>query len=211
MYEKMSRPFMETARKYLFFRPMLPDEADILISGNVDVDNDGNPSLDPESEHLSCFIGGLFALGGRIFENEGYVKIGEKLARGCMYAYSAMPTGMMPERYNMVICKDYKDCPWDEELWDEQKAKRVQYLPHLPKGFTTAKDPRYILRPEAIESVFVLYRITGKSDFQEAAWDMFQAIAKGTETPYANAAVLDVTKKADKLPQEDYMEVSLRI
>ena len=46
----------------LFFAPMIPGNEDILISGNVDVHEDG-PSLDPESEHLSCFIGGLFALG----------------------------------------------------------------------------------------------------------------------------------------------------
>lgn len=207
-FETMSRTFMETARKYLFFRPMLPKNDDILISGNVDVNNDGIPSLDPESEHLSCFIGGLYALGGRIFSNENYVEIGEKLTRGCIYAYRSMPTGMMPERYNMVICPDPSNCQWDEKKCDEAKALRSQYKPHLPKGFTTAKDPRYILRPEAIESVFVSYRVTGKQEYQEAAWDMFEAIRKGTQTPYANAAVMDVTEAKDQLEQEDYMEVS---
>lgn len=79
---------------------------------------------------------------------------------------------------------------------------------HLPLGFTTAKDPRYILRPEAIESVFIMYRITGKAVWQELGWDMFTAIANGTKTAMGtHAAVLDVTRKAPSLPQEDYMEV----
>ncbi|KAH8881288.1 glycoside hydrolase family 47 protein [Thozetella sp. PMI_491] len=205
-YMEMSRAFMRAADRSLFFRPMLPDNPDILISGNADVTPEGAASLDPESEHLSCFTGGLFALAGRLFQQPGDVDLGDKLARGCIYAYKAMPTGMMPERYNMVACESREHCPWDEKIWATERALRPEWKPHLPKGFTTAKDPRYILRPEAIESVFVLYRVTGRQEFQEAAWDMFTAVANGTWTEYANAAVLDVTKKAQKLPQEDYME-----
>jgi mannosyl-oligosaccharide alpha-1,2-mannosidase len=205
-YEDMSRFFMDTAIKNLFFRPMIPEEYDILISGNCDVLDDG-PHLDPESEHLSCFIGGLYALGGRLFNNNEYVGFGAKLARGCAYAYHAMPTGIMPERYNMAICQGpdrLEPCIWNETYFEEETAKRAQYKPHLPKGFTTAKDPRYILRPEAIESVFILWRITGDPWWRETAWDMFEAVANATDTEYANAAVLDVTVLGAK--KEDYME-----
>ena len=37
---------------------------------------------------------------------------------------------------------------------------------------------------------------------------MFRAVANGTRTEHANAAVLDVTREANPLPMEDYMEVS---
>lgn len=81
---------------------------------------------------------------------------------------------------------------------------------HLPLGFTTAKDPRYILRPEAIESVFIMYRVTGKRVWQDLGWRMFTAIANGTKTEHGtHAAVQDVTRAAKALPQEDYMEVSI--
>jgi mannosyl-oligosaccharide alpha-1,2-mannosidase len=203
-YEAMSRAFMDTAMKSLFFRPMIPGGEDILISGNCDVLDNG-PRLDPESEHLSCFIGGLFALGGRLFQNDEYLNAGVKLARGCAYAYKSMPTGIMPERYNMVICPDPKNCKWDNELYLAEAEKRIQYKPHLPKGFTTAKDPRYILRPEAIESIFVLYRITGKEEWRDIAWDMFTSIVNATETPFANAAIDDVTV-AGGGSKTDYME-----
>lgn len=206
-YEDMARFFMDTAIENLFFRPMIFHDDDILVSGNCDVLASG-PSLDPESEHLSCFIGGLYALGGRLFSNSTYVDIGAKLARGCAYAYKSFPSGIMPERYNMAMCPGpdrLLPCAWNETYFAEEASKRAQYKPHLPVGFTTAKDPRYLLRPEAIESIFILWRITGDSFWRETAWEMFEAIVKATETQHANAAVLDVTVKGGG-EKEDYME-----
>lgn len=206
-YEVMSQYFMDTARDNLFFRPMIPGEEDILFSGNCDV-LDGGPRLDPESEHLSCFIGGLYALGGRLFNNDEYLNIGAKLARGCAYAYKSFPTGIMPERFNMALCagKDHRQsCAWDEVAFSAAAEGRPQYKSDLPKGFATAKDPRYILRPEAIESIFVLWRITGDVSFRDTAWEMFQAVANATETEYANAAIMDVNAPGGGA-KEDYME-----
>ncbi|GKT50860.1 mannosyl-oligosaccharide 1,2-alpha-mannosidase MNS1 [Colletotrichum spaethianum] len=205
-YQTMTENFLKAANESLFFRPMLPGEENVLISGNVNVDNDGQKKLDPESEHLACFIGGIYALAGRILGKEEWVKVGGRLTLGCYYAYQAMPTGMMPERFNMVACDRRDDCKWDEDKWEAGKKLRPEYKEHLPKGFTTAKDPRYILRPEAIESVFVLYRITGDRGFQEAAWEMWKAVSNGTLVDLGNAAVLDVTRKQEPLPKEDYME-----
>ncbi|KAK1967012.1 family 47 glycosyl hydrolase [Colletotrichum sublineola] len=206
-YQTMTENFLKAANESLFFRPMLPGEENILISGNVNINaDDGRPVLDPESEHLTCYIGGLYALAGRLLGKEEWVTVGGRLALGCYYAYQAMPTGMMPERYNMIPCDRRDDCKWDEAKWDAGKKLRREYKPHLPKGFTTAKDPRYILRPEAIESIFILYRITGDHGFQDAAWEMWKAVSNGTLVELGNAAVLDVTRKQDSLPKEDYME-----
>jgi mannosyl-oligosaccharide alpha-1,2-mannosidase len=108
----------------------------------------------------------------------------------------------------MAPCPSRSSCTWDEDQWLVERQKRPEWKEGLPKGFTTAKDPRYILRPEAIESVFVLYRITGQDRYQDIAWNMFEAIANGTATDIANAAVTDVTTEIRPLPQEDYMEVS---
>jgi mannosyl-oligosaccharide alpha-1,2-mannosidase len=205
-YGIMARTFMDTAIDNLFFRPMTPTNEDILISGNCDVLGD-KKRLDPESEHLACFIGGLYALGGRLFENDKYLDTGAKLTRGCIYAYKSFPTGIMPERYNMVKCpgEDPKDaCKWDDNLWLIGHQKRPEYKEHLPKGFTTAKDPRYILRPEAIESVFILWRITGQKEYRDAAWAMFEAVANATDTDLANAAINNVGVVGSK--KADYME-----
>ncbi|KAI1412073.1 glycoside hydrolase family 47 protein [Hypoxylon sp. FL1857] len=205
-YEVMSKGFMEAAKK-LFFRPMVPGNEDILMPSSGWVGEDANVNLDEEIEHLGCFLGGIYALGGKLLNNREYVEIGAKLTRGCVYGYQNFPTGMMPERINMVACKAWDDCEWDREYFDEEKKKRPEYKKHLPLGFTTAKDPRYILRPEAIESVFIMYRITGNPVWQDLGWEMFTAIANGTKTDRGtHAAVEDVTRAGESLPQSDYME-----
>ncbi|KJZ77152.1 hypothetical protein HIM_03473 [Hirsutella minnesotensis 3608] len=204
-YETMYKTFADTADRHFLFRPMLPKEDDILLPGNINIVN-GKPELDPETEHLACFVGGMFALAGRLFDSAADVDRGAKLTNGCVYAYKSFPTGMMPERIDLAPCASRASCPWDEEFWVKERKKRPEWKEHLPKGFTTAKDPRYLLRPEAIESVFYMHRITGRPEFREAAWDMFKAVSEGTKTEYANAAVLDVTKGEYPLPKEDYME-----
>lgn len=207
-FESMSHAWMDAAHQHMFFRPMLPDGRDILISGNLDFNAVNEPNLDPESEHLACFLGGTYALGGKLFNHPTYVDVGAKLALGCAFAYEAMPTGMMPERFNMVKCTSREHCPWNETLWAEEKQRRHAFgNERNPLGFTTTKDPRYILRPEAIESIFYLWRITGETKYQDIAWAMFAAVSNGTETEFANAAVKDVTSKEEVLEKEDYMEV----
>ena len=41
-------------------------------------------------------------------------------------------------------------------------------------------DGHNLLRPETIESVFILYRITGKELYRDMGWNMFQAFEKYT-------------------------------
>ncbi|KAI3337239.1 glycoside hydrolase family 47 protein [Xylariaceae sp. AK1471] len=205
-YEEMSTRFLEAAKK-LFFRPMIPKNEPILIPSSGRVADDGSVVLDQETEHLGCYIGGVYALAGRLLNSQEYVNIGAKLTLGCVYGYRSFPTGMMPERLNMVACESFEKCKWDEKRFVEERTKQREGKEHLPLGFTTAKDPRYILRPEAIESVFIMYRITGKPIWQELGWDMFTAIMNGTKTALGtHAAVQDVTRRAPTLLQDDYME-----
>lgn len=53
-------------------------------------------------------------------------------------------------------------------------------------------DNRYILRPEAIESVWYMYRITGDKSWQEKGWRMWQATEALTRTSVAHTAVTGV-------------------
>lgn len=50
-------------------------------------------------------------------------------------------------------------------------------------------------RPEAIESVFVMYRTTGDEYWREKGWEMFKAIEKHTFATYGASAISDVTSK----------------
>jgi mannosyl-oligosaccharide alpha-1,2-mannosidase len=220
VYEKLYKESAPMIDKHLLFRPMLPDTErgeELLFSGDVLAGSRGDRTLDTEMQHLTCFIGGFFALGGRLFENPNHVAIGAKLTEGCIYAYEKMPTGIMPEKFHSVACDSRTSCPWNETRWAEEVLKKTYGKSHedftdvvkelkLPPGFTHMKDRRYLLRPEAIESVFIMYRITGHEEYLDHAWDMFTAIQRASTTKFANGQVLDVTE-ADPIPlPEDKME-----
>jgi len=190
-YAEMHKKAMATATKHLLYRPMLPNKEDILFSGTVLANGAGVIDLAPESQHLACFTGGMYALGGKLLDIPEHVEIGEKLARGCAWAYSAMPTGIMPEISDLMACDtpDLGPCEWNQTRWEAARWDQDIKVP----GFRSYRDKRYILRPEAIESIFVLYRITGKKDLLDIAWTMFEAIRKATETEHAHSAIWDVT------------------
>ncbi|KAI0521033.1 family 47 glycosyl hydrolase [Xylaria bambusicola] len=200
VYEKLYNDAMEAVIAHVLFRPMLPDETDVLIPGNVWVRGSGKIELQPEAQHLACFVGGMFGLGGKLFNQPDHVEIGEKITRGCVWAYDAMPSGMMPEICSFVPCSPGETCSWKGDAFLGDRGQP------LPKGFEQARDPRYILRPEAIESVFYMYRITGKEEYQEMAWRMFQSIRKATETELAFSAIADVTVDASETEKTDSME-----
>lgn len=202
-YKKMHTRAMSTAKRYMLFRPMLPDySVDILFSGNVLSNGNGVVDLVPQGQHLTCFVGGMFALGGRLFDSREDVDVGARLSRGCAWAYKVMPTHVMPEQFTLVPCHaaDLGRCAWDEDRWDQEGD------PNLPRGFSTINVRSYLLRPEAVESVFYMWRITGDEVWRDTAWEMFQAILKITDVGYAHSAVKDVTKGEPE--HMDQMEVS---
>ena len=58
--------------------------------------------------------------------------------------------------------------------------------------------------PEAIESVFIMYRITGDSYWREKGWAMFEAIRKYTTSKFGASGLEDVT--SDTIVHLDVME-----
>ena len=187
---------MDNAKQYLFFRPRTISGADILIPGKRHVLQGTTGVLDPEGQHLSCFAGGMLGIGSKIFSQPDDLGTARKLVEGCLWAYHSMPTGIMPEIFHMTPCPDPDVCPWVEEPHSEDPID-------FPEFFDI-EDKRYTLRPEAIESLFVLYRITGDETLREEAWKIFEAIEEHTKTKYGYAALRDVTQLP--APQEDNME-----
>ncbi|KAJ4318132.1 hypothetical protein N0V94_004568 [Neodidymelliopsis sp. IMI 364377] len=174
-YQKMYEYAMSTAITHTLFRPMVHDKADILIAGaNI------NGQRDNKGQHLVCFAGGMFTLGGRLFDNTTHLDIGRQLSDGCAWTYKNAPNGIMPEVFSIPACPSFSACDYTS--------------PPNSSPFSQVNDGRYVLRPEAIESLFYMYRTTGETKYQDIAWDMFQAIANHTQTELGNAAIGDVMK-----------------
>ena len=90
------------------------------------------------------------------------------------------------------------------ETSDAERTKKIRETisqHRLAPGFTNIGDSRYILRPEAIESVFLMWRITGNRKWQDAAWRMFQRIENICRTEVAAAAIRDITQTGEGIEQ----------
>ncbi|KAH0382576.1 seven-hairpin glycosidase, partial [Aureobasidium melanogenum] len=212
MYEKS----IAVAKEHLFYRPLNPGNLDLLISGSV---RQIGASYDRkhEGQHLTCFVGGMVALGAKIFNTPEDIRTAQQLTDGCVWAYQQTPSGMMPEIFEAIPCTDDEDCKWTEERWYKglvmavhrvidtstrslkEQAQQIIERGRLPLGFAKVVDSRYYLRPEAIESVFYMYRITGDKAWQDKAWQMFQAIDSHAKTDIAYAVVQDVRDTQSQL------------
>ncbi|KAK7204548.1 class I alpha-mannosidase 1A [Myxozyma melibiosi] len=268
----------------LLFRPKVAGDPDILFSGNVLVDKDTKAAeFDAEMTHLTCYIGGMYAIGARALENPAHLQTAEKLTEGCYWSYRATNTGIMPENFHVDPCLS-SDCHFVDRFASsegENKLRKRQVdetthqpqarnppaptTPSRPPASTTPlpatktqmpcrlpttktksepsttvpgtvlevdapdapaeddpnrwetggwydqphsilyQDGRYLLRPEALESIFVMYRVTGDRKWQDRGWEMFSAIVKYTKTDAAFSAIKDVTNNR-KITYLDEME-----
>ncbi|KAI0022250.1 glycoside hydrolase family 47 protein [Xylariomycetidae sp. FL0641] len=221
-YKGMYEYAMATAIEFVLYRPMVPGTPDILVPGNVHVEEENGESvfnLEPLAQMVACSAGGTLALGGKLTGRTEHLEAAQKLVDGCIWMYEAMPLGIMAETSFLVPCGSTDECDWSETYWktgvlkqhgeddetDISKAKKIISDKRLPKGFASIPDTRYILRPGAIESMFVLYRITGRKELVETAWTMFETIQKYTRTKMANTELIDVTVD-DGPPKTDSME-----
>jgi mannosyl-oligosaccharide alpha-1,2-mannosidase len=177
-YRKLYEEAMNVATTHLLFRPNLPDQADVLISGKWHADTGDR---DTEFQHLSCFAGGMYLLGGSLFAKESHIDIGRKLTDGCAWAYQHSPLGIMPEVSEVRACPTLEPCDYPRSRF-------------VISPFKSVSDGRYLLRPEAIESVFYAYRITGDEKYRDIAWNMFTAIEKHTKVKLGNAGIKTVMK-----------------
>ncbi|KAI0003618.1 glycoside hydrolase family 47 protein [Xylariaceae sp. FL0662B] len=225
---KMYEGFIDVAKKHLLRRALNPDNYPLLFFGDARVitspGGEAQIITTPKAQHLTCFAGGMVGMAAKIFDRPLDMDTAEGVTEGCVWSYNKTASGIGPEIFSFIPCdpdiaKD--DCKWTEGRWMEslrkywgrnnedgalsdQQIERLINVKQLPRGMTNVDDPRYLLRPEAIESVFMMYRMTGDPKWTEKAWDMFTAIEKYARSKYGSAALDDVTSTRPE--QVDSME-----
>lgn len=130
----------------------------------------GGP-LSSKMDHLVCFYGGLLAVGatnGLTLEEaqklpfwdadkESDFKLGADLTETCYKMYSEVETGLSPE---IVVFNG-----------DDNKERDFIIKPG---------DRHNLQRPEAVESFFYLYRLTGDEKYRKWGYEVFQSFVKYT-------------------------------
>ncbi|KAH6577519.1 hypothetical protein BASA60_004001 [Batrachochytrium salamandrivorans] len=101
--------------------------------------------------------------------------------------------------------------PYDDETDAATRSGAIGQTPlgdmgNSAKDFDIhAMDGHNLLRPETVESLFVLYRITGKRKYREWAWRIFRAFEKWCRVNGGGYTSLDDVRVVPP-PQRDKME-----
>jgi len=118
-----------------------------------------NGRIEDIGSHLECFAGAMFAIGAYTDprnpadgNRDRDMEIGKNFTNTCHESYIRSATKIGPETFRFT---------------DTAEAEGVN-----------SGDKAYRLRPEVIESYFILYRLTKDNKYREWAWEAAQSIEK---------------------------------
>ncbi|KAK4480775.1 hypothetical protein RD792_011626 [Penstemon davidsonii] len=132
-------------------------------------------SLIDKMDELACFAPGMLALGSTGYgpdDAKKYLSLAEELAWTCYNFYQSTPTKLAGENYFFNSGEEMSvGTSWN------------------------------ILRPETVESLFYLFRLTGNKTYQEWGWNIFQAFEKNSriETGYVGLKDVNTGIKDNKM------------
>ncbi|XP_027186468.1 mannosyl-oligosaccharide 1,2-alpha-mannosidase MNS3 isoform X2 [Cicer arietinum] len=168
-----------------------------------------NGGFSPKMDHLVCFLPGTLALGATKgltkkqamgnnmlnLEDLENLKLAEDLAKTCFEMYSVTSTGLAPEIA-------YFHTEEFSEQGHDGGNKSSEYINDI---IIKPADRHNLLRPETVESFFVLYRITEDLKYREWGWQIFEAFEKYTKVDTGGYCSLDDVTSIPP-PKRDKME-----
>ncbi|KAJ1963969.1 mannosyl-oligosaccharide alpha-1,2-mannosidase [Dipsacomyces acuminosporus] len=199
---------MEGVKKYLV--TVTPHQNLTYVGELVSVGS-GQPTFNPKMDHLVCFLGGNLALGATrghmlahtpptsltVRDREDLI-LAREMAETCAHMYFDTKSGLAPE----IAYFQWRD-PSTGKLAEYQKSDQLIQ----PDGdiLVHSNDRHNLLRPETVETLFLLWRITGEEKWREYGWSIFEAFEKWAKYPDgAYTSLHDVTTIPP--PREDKME-----
>ncbi|EPS74039.1 mannosyl-oligosaccharide 1,2-alpha-mannosidase, partial [Genlisea aurea] len=144
----------------------------------------GNSFRDKMDE-LACFAPGMLALGSAGYDGDDARKmlsLAEELAWTCYNFYQITPTKLAGENYFFNSGQEMSvGTSWN------------------------------ILRPETVESMFYLWRITGNKTYKDWGWDIFQAFESNSRIETGYVGLKDVnTGVKDNMMQSFFLAETLK-
>ncbi|XXG64424.1 hypothetical protein AAC387_Pa05g2381 [Persea americana] len=142
-------------------------------------------SLSHKMDELACFVPGMLALGSFGYETDKagkFLSLAEELAWTCYNFYQSTPTKLAGENYYFHSGQDMSvGTSWN------------------------------ILRPETVESLMYLWRLTGNKTYQEWGWNIFQAFEKNSRIDSGYVGLSDVnTGGKDNMMQSFFLAETLK-
>ncbi|PIN04680.1 1, 2-alpha-mannosidase [Handroanthus impetiginosus] len=179
--------------KELLVRKSVPNG--LVFVGELPYGHQG--AFSPKMDHLVCFLPGTLALGATKgiakekamrenllnFEDLENLKLAEDLAKTCFEMYSVTSKGLAPEIA-------YFNMEGHSEGGPGGGNKNSKYVNDI---IIKPADRHNLLRPETVESLFYLFRITEDLKYREWGWEIFEAFEKYTKVDSGYTSLDDVT------------------
>jgi len=139
------------------------------------------------------------------------------LGETCWLMYADQPTGLGPEEVAMKhpVEREHPEVTSNSNgLWIHAMEKwRIGGREGTPPGIDPEqgaaqrdyemRKPEYLLRPETIESMFYLWKVTGDMRWRERGWAIFEALERETKTEAGYVLLKSVEESSG--PQTDDM------
>jgi mannosyl-oligosaccharide alpha-1,2-mannosidase len=128
------------------------------------------------------------------------LELAEELTRSCVETYFQTQTGLSPEivfwnenieaqkslldyhtnpKITPIPLKSRSAVPYDDESDLDTRFGNIFETPKIEQDFQIhPQDGHNLLRPETIETLFILYRITGKTIYRTWGWKIFKKLEK---------------------------------
>ncbi|KAJ2717548.1 hypothetical protein H4R23_005283 [Coemansia sp. Cherry 401B] len=200
-YRRMYEESIDSMKQLMVRRSIYDPE--MYYVGDLD---SSATKFSPRYQHLTCFVPGMLALGSKALDRPDDLELAKQLTYTCFQMYNRTETGLSPEyvqfrdtkNFGLSSTKNDSDFSLTALGGASDKEKR--------DGFYLGPNRSYILRPETLESIMIMYRITGDKMYKEWGWQIFQSIEKWTKTPAGYSAYRDVTSTKGSKEWSDSME-----
>lgn len=174
-------------------------------------------ALSPKMDHLVCFLPGAIALGatggmtlararqapGWGAEEEAQMQLAQDLMKTCWGMYAVTRTGLAPEiAWFNVLKEDVQPRPGDRPL----RATRDKLSLWREDYIIKPLDSHNLQRPEFVESLLMMWRITGDPVYREWGWSIFKAFDKYTKVGEGKGYTSLNNVNAMPPPMRDNME-----
>ncbi|KAJ1887272.1 hypothetical protein LPJ66_009206 [Kickxella alabastrina] len=199
-YSRMYKESIDAMKEKMVKKSVF--DPDMYYVGDLD---SSATRFSPKFQHLTCFVPGMLALGSKSLDRPDDLELAKKLTYTCFQMYNKTKTGLSAE---YVLFRDESGKGLTGKGTDDFATVALDSatIAEQSDGFYFGNDRSYILRPETVESLMIMYRITGDKIYKEWGWQIFLDIEKWTKTSSAYSAYRDVTSTKRNEMLTDSME-----
>ena len=180
--ERVRRMYVDTMKSMITYLVKQSSPSGLVYIAEMEADS---KTAKGKMDHLVCFVPGMLALGvhtGAVRDaatREEHTQLAKDLMHTCREFYVRMATGLSPE---LVQFQDGND-------------------------FIAGPGAHHnLLRPETVESLMYMYRLTGDVKYQQWGWEMFESWVRHSKVSSGGfACIKDVTVEGNA-EQSDKME-----